>query len=82
MSAKNCPLYRGFFIRILYETSPYLKKCPLERMSAMEKFHCIQLLLPFQFAENHSFFPIIVISIYKNEAGCQYVDIRLSTILM
>ena len=30
VSAKNCPLHRGFFIRILYETNPFLKKCPLE----------------------------------------------------
>ena len=35
VSAKNCPLHRGFLIRILYETYPFLKKvsagrrCPL-----------------------------------------------------
>ena len=46
VSATNCPLDRGFLIRILYETNPFLTKvsagrrCPLQRMSAIEKFHC------------------------------------------
>ena len=26
----NCPLLRGFVIRILYETNLFLKKCPLK----------------------------------------------------
>ena len=30
VSPKNCPLHRGFLIKILYETNPFLKKCPLE----------------------------------------------------
>ena len=30
LSTKNCLLRRGFLIRILYETNPFLKKCPLE----------------------------------------------------
>ena len=30
VSNKNCPLHRGFLIRILYETNPFLKNCPLE----------------------------------------------------
>ena len=30
VSAKKCPLHRGFFIRFLYEINPFLKKCPSE----------------------------------------------------
>ena len=46
VSGKSCPLHRGFLIRILYETNPFLEKvsarrrCPLWRMSAIERFHC------------------------------------------
>ena len=31
VSAKNCPPHRGFLIRILYETNPFLKKVSSER---------------------------------------------------
>ena len=30
VSTKNCPLCKGFLIRTLYETNPFLKKCLLE----------------------------------------------------
>ena len=40
VSAKNCPLHRGFIIRILYETNPDLKKCPLNEVFAIEDIRC------------------------------------------
>ena len=39
VSAKKCPLHRSFLKRILYETNPFLKKCPWKEVSATEDVH-------------------------------------------
>ena len=36
MSSENCPLHSGFPIRILYETSPFLKSVRWKEVSAIE----------------------------------------------
>ena len=36
---ENCPLHRGFLIRILYETNPFLKSVRWKEVSTIEDVH-------------------------------------------
>ena len=60
VSGKNCPLHRGFFIKILYETNPFLKKCPLEGGVCCENVRYREVSLwhiPYRMAFLNSLFP-------------------------
>ena len=61
MPAENCPLDRGFHIRILYKKQSIPEKCPLEGgVRYRENFHC-----NFQIGKNYTRWLSISVKFYS-----------------
>ena len=82
VSAINCPLYRGFTMRVfpwfsrLKENLSAITRCPLYRVSVIERFNCNL------FSVNHTFIFVIVLSSFEDFFGLLSLFIRLYLILL